>query len=61
MKAEGKKRLLTAFLIRMGNVPFAVQAEWSGEPPMPEPWALGDHDLRHAVVCFCFSLLLGVS
>jgi hypothetical protein len=19
---------------------------------MPEPWALGDHHLRHAVVCF---------
>jgi hypothetical protein len=28
---EGKRRVLVAFLVMMGNVPFAVQAEYLGE------------------------------
>jgi hypothetical protein len=27
----GEKRILIAFLVMMGNVPFAVRAEYSGE------------------------------
>lgn len=28
---EGKRRVLVSFLVMMGNVPFAIRAEYLGE------------------------------
>lgn len=31
MKAEGKRRVLVAFLVMTGNVPFAIRVDYLGE------------------------------